>query len=43
MERKRWGKKKKRGEEGKGGAMSADKKCVYGNASEIGQRWSVLF
>lgn len=40
MERKR---RKKKREEGKGGAMSADKKYVYGNASEIGQRWSVLF
>lgn len=33
--------KKKR--EGGEGGPSADKKCVYGNASEIGQRWSILF
>lgn len=36
-------KKKKKGRREKGGPTSADEKCVYGNASEIGQKLSVLF
>lgn len=35
--------KKKRGGREKGGQECRQEVCVYGNASEIGQRWSVLF